>query len=379
MNNYLIIKVENINKERFITKLHKLNIDIYDVKKNNNILYFKIKESDYEKIQKYLKMYDITKYQHIGINNIKNKLKKYNILIVSLIIGIITIIFSSFFIVDIQIMHEDQKLVNLIKNELEENGIKKFTIKKSYNKLENIKKKIKNNHLDQIDWLEIETHGMKYIIKVEKRIIKNKEKNKNYCNIYAKKDGLIKKIKVFSGDLIVNINDYVKKDDLLISGDIKLNEEIKNRVCADGKVYAEVWYTVNIKLPYQYYEERKTGKKRLNFILGINDIEYKILKDRLNNFKSEKKEIFNALGIKIYKVIDEEIEKTKKIYTEEEIEKEALKIAVDKLKLKLEKDEEIINQKVLQKRQIDSTMDIDIFIVALEQIGYSKEDVLNDS
>jgi hypothetical protein len=53
------------------------------------------------------------------------------------------------------------------------------------------------------------------------------------------------------------MNDYVKKDDLLISGDIKNTDDIVAQVCANGIVYAEVWYIVNIKIPKNVTEEEK--------------------------------------------------------------------------------------------------------------------------
>ena len=49
----------------------------------------------------------------------------------------------------------------------------------------------------------------------------------------------------------------------------------------------------------------------------------------------------------------------------------AQEMAQEKIKNKLEKDEKIINQKVLQKQLIDSTMNVDIFIITEEKIGYS--------
>ena len=55
---------------------------------------------------------------------------------------------------------------------------------------------------------------------------------------------------------------YVKKGDLIVSGDILLNENVVSTVCASAKVYAESWYTVNEKIPLKYTKEVVTNKKR---------------------------------------------------------------------------------------------------------------------
>ena len=66
---------------------------------------------------------------------------------------------------------------------------------------------------------------------------------------------------------------------------------------------------------------------------------------------------------------------------EKEAMNKAIEEAINKVQLKMGKEDTIISQKVLQKNLIDSTMDIDIFIVAEEQIGYQsevKEEQAND-
>ena len=47
----------------------------------------------------------------------------------------------------------------------------------------------------------------------------------------------------------------------------------------------------------------------------------------------------------------------------------ALEIAREKVNLKLKNGDKVINEKVLQNSLIDSTMNIDIFIITEENIG----------
>ena len=57
------------------------------------------------------------------------------------------------------------------------------------------------------------------------------------------------------------------------------------------------------------------------------------------------------------------------IFGEDEIIKKALENAKEKINLSIKEKDEIIYEKVLQKTINDSTMNIDIFIVTLEDIA----------
>ena len=58
------------------------------------------------------------------------------------------------------------------------------------------------------------------------------------------------------------INDYVKQGEVILSGAIMRDEEVKNLLAAKGRVLGEVWYEAHIEVPFQYYEEKETGKSQ---------------------------------------------------------------------------------------------------------------------
>ena len=372
MKSYILIKTKNLNINEIVLKLNQINVNVYLSYINNNYLYLKIDHLDYKKVLKYYKYLNFKIERYYGKKYFITILKKYYLIFLSIILIFSFLYFSSFIIVDIKIDHENEKIVKLLNEELESFGIKKFTIRKNFKTLNEIKNKIEKQNKDNIDWLEIEVKGMKYIIKVEERLINKKEIKNNYCNVYAKKSGLIQNIDTYKGQNVVKINNYVKEGDLLISGDITLNDEIKNQVCAEGEVYAQVWYNVKVSIPFTYYEKEKTNKKRNNIVININDKDYVILANRLENFESKKKLIFEGLGIKIFLRKDYEVKKIKHTYTQEEILKRAVELAKEKINLRLLEKEEIIYEKVLQKSINNSTMEMDVFIIANQQIGYQK-------
>ena len=80
---------------------------------------------------------------------------------------------------------------------------------------------------EKIEWLEIDSIGTKYVVKVEERIKNEPIVDNKTQHIVAKKNAMILEIYAESGEIKVKKNDYVEKGDVLISGFITKDEEIK--------------------------------------------------------------------------------------------------------------------------------------------------------
>lgn len=188
----LNIKGKNIN--RFIKKLRTKKIEILNIKYiNKNEADIIIYKKDYAEILKIKSIYEITELDVFGLIKIKRNLKiSKHILIIISIFFIIFLIFTHI-IFNIEVIHSNKDIRKLILTELEKEGIKKYSFKKSYNKLNQIKEKILNKYPDKIEWLEIENSGTKYTVRVEERTIVQKEEDNTPRNIIAKKDGVFKK------------------------------------------------------------------------------------------------------------------------------------------------------------------------------------------
>ena len=99
---------------------------------------------------------------------------------------------------------------------------------------------------------------MKYIINIEPKINKTKQEQSEYCNIISTKDSIITRIITHKGVELVDTNDHVSKDQILITGDIKYNEELKKEQIDKYR---------NLDL-YNY--NRSTIKHICNSIIGCN-------------------------------------------------------------------------------------------------------------
>ena len=263
--------IKEIEKEKINVVIYNENYDYvvkYFIRKNikyqnfyskDNLLYFTILKKDYKKINKIFKTKIVGT---TGIFKLKESFLKYRIFIFSFVICIFLIFIMSNIIINIKVYSSDPKIRNIIYNELENAGITRLSFDKTYHEKEKIKKRILKNHENTLEWLEFEKKGMTLVVNVEKRIIKKENnKQKKYCHIVASKDGLLKNVRATKGMKVKDINDYVKKGDIIISGEIKNNDEIKANTCASGNVFATVWYVAYVKIP-RSYEEKVITKNR---------------------------------------------------------------------------------------------------------------------
>ncbi len=364
---YVTINIKGKNLKNLILNLVNKNIPLKKINEDKDELTLTILENDYKNIKKDYKNYKIRKINDVGIYKIKDFFNKYNLFILMIVLGLILLFFLSNIIISVKVIHNDKYLRNLVLNELEDSGIKKFSFKKNYDEINKIKNRIINKYPDNIEWLEIEIKGMKVIVHLEERILNKNSSKENDCDIVAKKDAIITKITASKGEIKKDEFDFVKAGDVIITGNIAVNEETKKLLCAKGKVYGEVWYSAKISLPLNYYKKVYTGKKRMNIGIGIKKPK-SIFKIKYDNYDIKRKKIFNLFNWKIYSEEIKEVKLQKEKYTEKEAMEKVIAIILEKFDIKLSNGEYIISQKVLKKEIINSTINVEVFIAVNERI-----------
>ena len=366
--NYLWIKVRLNDKNRLLLRCYKNKLFIFDSYEDEKYFYFKVKKEDKNLLKK-ISYTKIKVVDETGIVKVKIFFKKYYVFILSLIIGLIVFYLLTHLIVKVEIIHSNQEIRDLLTSALEKNGIKKNTWKKDFKEITKIKESILKEYPTKLEWLEIEVKGMKYIVRVEERKILEKEEVKTSCNIVAIKDGLVKKVIYSKGEGLVKTNDLVKKGDILISGTLKKDEEIKDIVCATGKVYAEVWYKATIKVPLSKIENVLTGKVRYNLKIKNNNYNDFIFKSRLKDYEEDTYPLFTLFNTTFFFVKQKEITKKMIDYNEDELKSLADNLLNEKIKQILNDNEEILEKKILQTNKLEKSLEVIYFVSLLEQIG----------
>lgn len=370
-NHFIYIKCKVRNQNRILVKLYKNKINVYDVIKKGEEIYLKVLESDYKRIKKTIVTAKFYYVSESGFYRVKKMITPLKIFAVLLFLFLTN--FFSNVIVKVDVIHSNKEIRDLVSKSLEAEGIHVWSLKKDYNTLQSIKERILNTYKDRLEWVEIESSGMRYVIRIEERIINHFESENKFCHIVASKSGVIDSIVSTKGEIVVHEGQYVKEGDILISGEIVFNEEVKNNVCASGTAYAEVWYETHVSLPIEYITKERTGKKRLNISFESDSGKYKLLKSRLVTHEDESKVLFRFFNFTFYLDTEYETVETKNKYDLETGTNVALELATEKIQTKFKDNEKIKVQKVLKNTINDSTIDVDVFYSIIENIATVEE------
>ena len=371
MNKVRIVVNENSNK--FLNYLIYNKIYYDSLNKYNEYFVLDVSYDDYLYIRRRYKCH-IVKYY--GKKNIVNIYENNKYVLLSLIISFMLLFLLCNTIFDIKINSDDKDIVNIINDSLKDNGIDVYKRKVSFNKLNSIKNKILEDNKDTLEWIEIREKGCIYYIDVTPRVKSNNNvDNASPSDIVAEKDGVIKHIVVHRGSKVIDNGDYVKKGDVLISGNIIKNENVIDKVHSEGVIYAETWKTVNISIPFKRIDY--VYKKTINhYYLDIFGHEFTISGKYDSDNTINKKSIVLDKPYLFFKLYKEE----KKIYdynevilNAEEAYNEALNRSANIINKKLSNDEYIILKKVLKKEVKRSKINLEVFFKVYEKIGVTSE------
>ncbi len=379
-NEIIVVNIKTKNIELLLKKIYKLDIVIYNLEKiNYKEINIEINKNDLEKIKKLSILNKISIVDYKGKLRLKKKIMFNKTLLLSFFIGLFILIFLSNVIFKVEVIHSSNELKKYIYGEIEKYGIKKYTLKKGYKKLNRIKEELINNNKNKIEWLEIESIGTKYIIRFEERKIKENIINNSYNDIVSAHDAVIKRVTAKSGVIVKNVNDYVRKGETIISGSVYLNNELKGITSADGSVYGEVWYNVSIDYPIMNVIKNETGNKVNNY--SINFFNKKIIfGHHYKNSNIVEKELIknNILPISINHNIEYETKVINGIYSEGEELLNARSYAYKKIEEKLKEDEYIISDRLLNYRVNSNTIYMNIFYKVYLNITDVKEIIVEE-
>lgn len=167
------------------------------------------------------------------------------ITLISIIVASCFFFFLSTKIWKIKIRGNYEIINENILEELETFKIKQGSEKPTFAKLKQIENDIYENMENDIEWLEFSLSGsVLYINYIKRRIAPEIVETKG--KLYASKDGIISKIDVLKGNVLVKENQYVRKGDLLVDDYLinSNNEEVY--LGTSGNVYAYTWYLVDL-------------------------------------------------------------------------------------------------------------------------------------
>ena len=359
------IEISGHTTKYFLKKLIKLKIKLYDIKYQKNKLIIIVDKDDLDRIYKVKGRLKIKILNRYGYSKLSYLIYKYRFLILCFILSLFLLLTLSRIIFSVEIICRDDELKEIVRSDLENFGIKKYHFIKSYKRKEEIKKKILESEKESIEYIEIDRIGTKYKVLIDEKKI-NKEKEDNTPrNIVAKKSAMILKIEAEEGEVKKKIYDYVEKGDIIISGTIMNKTREVKKVKAKGKILGEIWYKVEVEIPIKYKEEELTGSKKKVLTLMFLNKEYSLELKKYKNYSFNETKLFSnpLLPIRLSILDKKESIVTIHNYNINNVDKKAISLAKEKLG-----NIEIIYEKVLKKKLKRSTIVVDIFFKAKEDI-----------
>ena len=379
---YVRIEIEGYYVERFINICTNKKILIWNLKREKGVkLYLNIGINDFKRLSAIAKKTKckIKILKKRGIPFFLSKYKKRKIFAIFLIIILCFIYVSSKYIWNIEVKVEDNLPIENIVEDLESLGLKKGILKSKVN-TEQIINELRLKR-DDVSWIGIDMEGTNVkvdIVKADKspEIIDNLD----YCDIVAKKAGIITKITAQNGTALFKVGDAVQQGDVLIAGYMDGKYTERRYVHSLGEIEAKVMYEKTKEIQFSQYEYKETGKKENKFEINFSNKKIKLYRNlsKFELYKTENKEINLKISKNLYlpisitKITNNEQVKEPKTYTLSE----AINLGVDDLSHKIEgeiEDKNSIINKNVKTDESETSVIVTVIYETIENIGENKK------
>ncbi|MDD3894111.1 MAG: sporulation protein YqfD [Syntrophomonadaceae bacterium] len=267
MEGIISVRLYGQSCEKVINMASMRGIYIWDIRREEKCLEFKIRKSAYEALTNIAAdnnyQMEIIKVQ--GMPFFKKIIQRRSGFLSGALLFILAIYLMSSFIWFIEVENNQKIDTSTIVLTAAKHGLYKGAAKWSFSRSE-VEKQILID-INQLSYVKVDIRGVKATIEVVEKILPGDEIT-GPCHIVAAKDGVVEEILLLEGQTNAKEGEAVSKGDIIISGIVFyqpstfLGDEAKNEtedvapeiVRARGIVRARVWYE-------GYGECKRTSKK----------------------------------------------------------------------------------------------------------------------
>lgn len=271
----LVLKVEGENLNKFLNMLifNKILLKLYS--KQDNTIIIGISTKDFKKVTKIAKrtMCKISILEKNGMYFYLKELTLWKVITVGVCIFIL-IVFNQF-IFDIAILNHgsaDILLNKKIKEKLYQYNIKPFMLKNKID--EKILERKLLADLGDLMWVNVKKEGARLFVEYVKREKAEVENKKG--QIFAASSGVIKRIILKSGNLLVKEGDTVVCGQLLVDNKVTSKDGIEYYEDANAQIEAITFYTIPADFTIPLYQKEYISKATVPYIkIGNYEIKLK--------------------------------------------------------------------------------------------------------
>lgn len=391
---YVRLKITGRLPERFLQFLMESNIPLWNIEKTSNTtceasIYLR----DLQTVRKLRRQteYKISILHGSGLPFRFRNLIRKKPFIVAAIVSMFIIMFLANIIWEVKIEGVSTEIEKKIHKQLTSYGIYPGASLWKLDDTAEIQHDLMHD-IPELLWIGVEKKGTAlHFEAVEKKVAEEKRVS-GPRNLVAKKSGIITKTYVANGEPIVQVNDFVEKGDVLVSGKISSyndnppeesedddNEEEHEKfkyIEAEGEIRAKTWYEIDVTVPleatYETLSGEQTKKHFLKFgsfqlpIWGFKNPEFDSLhyEHETKDFHIFKWQLpWQYVHSTIHEKTFENITRTK-----EEARKIGLKQAKQDLRLELGPDAQILTEKVLHETTENGKVKLIIYVTVDEDI-----------
>lgn len=227
----------------------------------------------------------------------------------------------------------------------------------------------------ELTWVGVEIKGTKALIRVVEGKRPDKRPLVSPRHLVAAKSGIVKEIFVEQGTAQVRRNQPVKKGDILIAGYVGTGENRKT-VSAQGTVQGLVWYEVTTSVPLVQEVHMLTGEqfKKTSLLIGSRLVSLGGKEPAYHQSKVEQTVRYWRLGqwtlpLGIHEKTVYQTRTERRTLSRREGLALAKARARDELLRQLDKNAEIVMEKVLQEAVVSGTLKVKLYYEVLEEIA----------
>ena len=262
---YVIIFAKGPYMERFFRQCAKRGLLLWNVEANNDGYTFMVSKKSFGIVMDLAKATGshLSILKRIGLPFLLHQYRKRKLFILGCIIAFCGLYLCSLFLWDISIegtdTYTDQEVLAYVTTHCAYAG-------EPLNRIDciSIEEQLRN-HFPKTAWVSCELKGTQLLIHMKEIIpLKEYHKEETPSDLVAAKEGTITKIAMREGTVCARVGQYVKANDLLVSGTIEYHDDageiVKNKqLAADADIIAKTQYDYEDTLEYVRYE--KTYRK----------------------------------------------------------------------------------------------------------------------
>ncbi|MFE5427021.1 sporulation protein YqfD [Peribacillus simplex] len=384
---YVKVKAYGKGAERLINMLTRRGLHIWDVKRvGSEALIFHMDIRDIPKLRQVMRKSDckVKFMQGKGFPFLMKRVMKNSGFLAGMIAFLLCIFVLSNMVWGIEVQDAKPATEHAIRKELDKMGVKIGKVQFFVDDVDTIQRKL-SDRIGALTWVGVELKGTTYHFRVvEKRQPKEVEETSPQ-NLVASKKAIITDMFVEKGQSIVNVNDYVGKGQLLVSGLIG-KEDKQEIVSAQGVIKGKTWYKAKVEVPLETKFSVFNGDETSRHFLKMGGFSLPVWGFKDPGYEKQEKETtvrpFHflqwELPISYKQVTLRSKEDIVRSYTEKEAVKEGRKMAKAELKKHLEEEDEIVEEKILHESMENGKVKLSIHYQVIEDIAIGQPIIQGD-